>query len=49
MGIQASQQRPGCKTEGCFQAHGKKTMILPYALSDIIDKFDLPGDIFDKE
>jgi hypothetical protein len=24
-------------------------MILPYALSDIIDKFDLPGDIFDKE
>ena len=32
-----------------IKAHGKKTMILPYALSDIIDKFDLPGDIFDKE
>ena len=29
------------------KAHGNKTMILPYALNDIIDKFDLPGDIFD--
>ena len=29
--------------------HGKKTMILSYALDDIIDKFELPGDIFDKD
>ena len=28
------------------KAHGKKTMILPYALNDLIDKFDLPADIF---
>ncbi len=29
-----------------IKSHGKKTMILPYALNDIIDKFDLPADIF---
>ena len=29
------------------KAHGKKTMILSYALNDLMDKFDLPGDIFD--
>ncbi|MDI6793892.1 MAG: hypothetical protein QME81_13685 [bacterium] len=28
------------------KAHGKKTMILPYALNDLIDKFNLPADIF---
>ena len=28
------------------KAHGRKTLILPYALNDLIDKFDLPGDIF---
>lgn len=29
-----------------IKCHGKKTLILPYALDDIIEKFDLPGDIF---
>jgi len=29
------------------KSHGKKTLILPYALNDLIDKFDLPGNIFD--
>ncbi|MCJ7617848.1 MAG: type II toxin-antitoxin system HicA family toxin [Desulfobacterales bacterium] len=29
------------------KAHGKKTMILSYALNDLIEKFDLPGDIFE--
>jgi hypothetical protein len=39
---------PQTKRSYLIKAHGKKTMILPYALNDIIDKFDLPGDIFDK-
>jgi predicted RNA binding protein YcfA (HicA-like mRNA interferase family) len=30
------------------KSHGKKTVILSYALEDIIKKFDLPHDIFDK-
>ena len=30
------------------KSHGKKTLILSYALEDIIKKFDLPADIFDK-
>lgn len=30
------------------KSHGKKTLILPYALGDMIDKFDLPGDVFEK-
>jgi len=30
------------------KSHGSKTMILPYALNDLIDKFDLPGDVFDR-
>ncbi len=35
-----------------IKSHGKKTLILSYALDDLIrqtapaDKFDLPGDIF---
>ncbi|MDY0042729.1 MAG: type II toxin-antitoxin system HicA family toxin [Desulforhabdus sp.] len=28
------------------KSHGKKTLILPYALEDIIKKFDLPADVF---
>jgi predicted RNA binding protein YcfA (HicA-like mRNA interferase family) len=28
------------------KSHGNKTMILPYALNDMIDKFDLPKDLF---
>jgi hypothetical protein len=31
-----------------IKSHGRKTLILSYALSDLIDKFDLPGDIFNK-
>ena len=31
-----------------IKSHGKKTLILPYALEDLIKKFDLPADIFDK-
>ena len=30
------------------KSHGKKTLILPYALEDLIKKFDLPADVFDK-
>jgi len=30
------------------KSHGKKTLILSYALEDLIKKFDLPADIFDK-
>jgi len=31
-----------------IKSHGKKTLILPYALDDLIEKFDLPADVFDK-
>lgn len=30
------------------KSHGKKTLVLTYALEDIIKKFDLPADIFDR-
>ena len=30
------------------KSHGKKTLILQYALEDLIKKFDLPGDTFEK-
>lgn len=30
------------------KAHGKKTMILPYALNGLIKKFEIPSDIFDR-
>ena len=39
---------PESKKSYPVKSHGKKTMILPYALNDLIDKFDLPGDIFEK-
>ncbi len=29
------------------KTHGKKTMILPYALNGLIKKFGLPSDVFD--
>jgi len=29
------------------KSHGKKTIILTYALEDMIKKFDLPADVFD--
>ncbi len=31
-----------------IKSHGKKTLILSYALEDLIKKFDLPADIFDQ-
>jgi hypothetical protein len=31
-----------------IKSHGKKTMILSYALEDLVRKFDLPADIFEK-
>jgi len=31
-----------------IKSHGKKTLILPYALDDLIEKFDLPANVFDK-
>ena len=30
------------------KSHGKKTLVLPYALEDMIKKFDLPADVFEK-
>ncbi len=30
------------------KSHGKKTMLLPYALTGLIKKFGLPSDVFDK-
>jgi hypothetical protein len=39
---------PETKRSYPVKSNGKKTLILPYALNDIIDKFDLPGDIFEK-
>lgn len=30
------------------KSHGNKTLILPYALEDLIKKFDLPADIFER-
>ena len=31
-----------------IKSHGKKTLILSYALEDLIKKFDLPADVFDR-
>ena len=31
-----------------IKSHGKKTLILSYALEDLIEKFDLPADVFDR-
>ena len=31
-----------------IKTHGSKTLILSYALNDLIDKFDLPGDLFEQ-
>ena len=38
---------PETKRSYPIKSHGKKTLILPYALEDLIKKFDLPGDIFE--
>ena len=31
-----------------IKSHGNKTLILSYALNDLINKFDLPGDLFEQ-
>jgi len=31
-----------------IKSHGKKTVILPYALEDLVRKFDLPADVFER-
>ncbi len=31
------------------KSHGKKTTILSYALNDLIDKFELPADVFENK
>jgi len=38
---------PESKRSYPVKSHGKKTIILSYALEDLIKKFDLPGDIFE--
>jgi len=40
---------PQTKKSYPVKSHGKKTMILSYALNDLIDKFGLPGDIFNTD
>ncbi|MCP4352124.1 MAG: type II toxin-antitoxin system HicA family toxin [Desulfobacterales bacterium] len=39
---------PGTNKSYPVKSHGKKTLILSYALEDLIKKFDLPDDVFDK-
>ncbi len=39
---------PETKKSYPVKSHGKKTLILQYALEDLIKKFDLPGDVFEK-
>lgn len=31
-----------------IKSHGKKSLILSYALDDLIKKFELPADVFDR-
>lgn len=40
---------PETKKSYPIKSHGKKTMILWYALNDLIDKFELPADVFEKK
>jgi hypothetical protein len=40
---------PQTKKSYPIKSYGKKTMILSYALNDLIDKFGLPGDIFNTD
>jgi len=41
---------PQTKKSYPIKSHGKTTMILPYARrNDLIDKFGLPGDIFNTD
>ncbi|MFV1951653.1 MAG: type II toxin-antitoxin system HicA family toxin [Nitrospinota bacterium] len=40
---------PETKKSYPIKSHGKKTTILAYALNDLIDKFGLPADVFEKK
>jgi len=40
---------PETKKSYPVKSHGKKTTILSYALNDLIDKFELPADVFEKK
>ncbi|CAN2039205.1 Ribonucleotide reductase, alpha subunit [Candidatus Magnetomoraceae bacterium gMMP-15] len=40
---------PEIKKSYPVKSHGKKTIILRYALNDMINKFGLPADVFDNK
>ena len=40
---------PETKKSYPVKSHGEKTTILSYALNDLIDKFGLPVDVFEKK
>lgn len=40
---------PDTKKSYPIKSHGKKTTILLYALNDLIEKFGLPADVFEKK
>ncbi len=40
---------PETKKSYPVKSHGKKTVILHYALNDLIDKFGLPADVFENK
>ncbi len=40
---------PETKKSYPVKSHGKKTTILSYALNDLIDKFELPADVFENK
>ncbi len=39
---------PETKKSYPVKSHGKKTTVLSYALNDLIEKFELPANVFDK-
>lgn len=40
---------PETKKSYPIKSHGNKTTVLSYALNDLIDKFELPADVFEKK
>ncbi|MCR4293070.1 MAG: type II toxin-antitoxin system HicA family toxin [Candidatus Kuenenia sp.] len=40
---------PETKKSYPVKSHGKNTTFLSYALNDLIDKFELPADVFEKK
>jgi predicted RNA binding protein YcfA (HicA-like mRNA interferase family) len=39
---------PETKKSYPVKSHGKKTTVLSYALNDLIEKFELPANVFEK-